>query len=177
MRRCSMPCCVLALALLALPTRTASAQRVLGIGEDALVLPRGVLRVRAIGQWAHFNERYGKDTPGRPAGALEPLGIDFDLDTVGVGIFPNLGALQSGLRSLTGLTDFTLSLGQTRVRLDAHVTATPITIEAGVTKKLSIGLLVPYVQTRMGTFFSVNPAGREGNVGFNPALASTAALN
>ena len=46
----------------------------LGIGDDALVLPQGVFRFRTLGNWTWFNERYGKDTPGRPDGALEPLG-------------------------------------------------------------------------------------------------------
>ena len=49
--------------------QSGSAQRVLGVGDDALVLPRGVFRFRTLGQWTWFNERYGKDTPGRPDGA------------------------------------------------------------------------------------------------------------
>jgi hypothetical protein len=171
MRRGSAPLCAFALALVGLTSQQVSAQRVLGIGDDALVLPRGVLRVRVIGQWTTFNERYGKDTPGRPNGALEPLGIDFDLDTVGVREFPNLTPVQTGLRSLTGLSDFTLSLGQTRVRLNGRVTAIPITIEAGLTKKLSLGLLIPYVKTNQDVGFTVNPRGLEGNVAFNPAFA------
>jgi hypothetical protein len=153
----------------------APAQRVLGIGDDALVLPRGVLRVRTLGQWTSFNERFGLNTPGRANGSLEPLGIDFVLDTVGVREFPNLANLQAGLRALTGDPNFGLSLGATRLDLRATVTAIPLVIEAGLSSRLSLGIQIPYIQTRNSAAFLVNPLGREGNLGFNPALAVPAA--
>ncbi len=164
-----------ALAFTAVFSSPTPAQRVLGIGDDALVLPRGVLRVRTLGQWTWFNERYGLNTPGRANGSLEPLGIDFALDTVGIREFPNLGSLQTGLRSLTGNPNFGLTLGTTRLDLRAHVTAIPFVIEAGLTRRFSLGINIPYVFTRNSAFFDVNPKGREGNVGFNPALAVPAA--
>src|SRR5688500_7387303 len=123
----------------------APAQRVLGIGDDALVLPRGVLRLRVLGQWAVFNERYGLNTPGRENGSLEPLGIDFALDTVGIREFPNLAGLQAGLRSLTGNPNFGLSLGSTRVDLRAHITAMPFVVEAGLSPHFAVGVQIPYV--------------------------------
>jgi len=160
-------------AVFALP---APAQRVLGVGDDALVLPRGVLRVRTLGQWTFFNERYGMDTPGGPNGALEPLGVDFTLDTIGVREFPNLASLQAGLRSLTGDPNYGLTLGATRVDLRSHVTAIPFVIEAGLSKRLSVGVQIPYVHTQQSAFFNVNPNLREGNLGFNPALANATAV-
>src|SRR5512132_1362719 len=72
MRRLLVSVSTVALAFTATISTPASAQRVLGIGDDALVLPRGVFRFRTLGNWTVFNERYGKDTPGRPDGALEP---------------------------------------------------------------------------------------------------------
>jgi len=74
MRRSLVSVSTVALAFIAIFANPASAQRVLGVGDDALVLPRGVFRFRTLGQWTWFNERYGKDTPGRPDGALEPWG-------------------------------------------------------------------------------------------------------
>jgi hypothetical protein len=167
-------CCVLGCALLS-PLSAAHAQAVLGVQDDALVLPRGVFRLRILNQWTHFNERYGENTPGRPNGSLEPLAIDFNLDTIGTSQFPNLTPVQAGLRSLTGIPDFTLSLGQTVVNSDVSITATPVVFDFGITSRFSVAVNVPYVRTRNTIFFNANPAGREGNVGFNPALASTAA--
>src|SRR3954467_3457375 len=125
MRRLVVRVYIVALAFIAIFASPVSAQRVLGVGDDALVLPRGVFRFRTLGNWTAFNERYGMDTPGRPNGALEPLGVDFTLDTIGVVQFPNLAALQTGLRSLTGLPTWNATLGATQVSLRDHVAAVP----------------------------------------------------
>ena len=176
MRRRSTSLCGLAFALLATMAGTVDAQRVLGPGDDALVLPRGALRVRVLNQWSHFNERYGRNSPGRADDALEPLAIDFNLDTVGVVQFPSLAPVQAGLRSLTGIPDLSISLGRTVVNSNVSVIATPLVVEVGVTERLSMGMIVPFVRTRNNIFFTANPAGREGNIGFNPGLADTNAL-
>jgi hypothetical protein len=174
MRRLLVSVSTVTLAFMAVFANPAGAQRVLGIGDDALVLPQGVLRLRTIGNWTWFNERYGKDTPGRPDGALEPLGIDFTLDTIGTKQFPNLASLQGGLQLLTGNPNWHATLGNTVVNLRDHVTAFPFVLEAGLSKRFSIGIQVPYVHTQTSTFFNVNTA-NQGNLGFNPALAVPAA--
>jgi hypothetical protein len=175
MRRRLVSVSTVALAFIAVFTPPASAQRVLGVGDDALVLPRGVFRFRTLGQWTAFNERYGLDTPGRPAGALEPLGVDFTLDTIGVSQFPNLASLQTGLQSLTGNPNWYATLGNTQVTLRDHVAAFPFVFEAGLSKRFSIGIQIPYVSTHTSTYFNVNTRGIQGNLGFNPAAAGFAA--
>ncbi len=175
MRRPLVSVSTVALAFIAIFAEPASAQRVLGVGDDALVLPRGVFRFRTLGQWTWFNERYGMDTPGRPNGALEPLGIDFTLDTIGVKQFPNLRSLQAGLQLLTGNPTWYATLGNTVVNLRDHVAAFPFVFEAGLSKRVSIGIQIPYVHTQTSAFFNVNTGGTNGNLGFNPALAVAAA--
>ncbi|MFN2635651.1 MAG: hypothetical protein ABR585_01305 [Gemmatimonadaceae bacterium] len=175
MRRSLVHFSFAALTLTAIYAPPLRAQRVLGVGDDALVLPRGVFRFRTLGQWTTFNERYGFDTPGRPNGALEPLGVDFTLDSIGVKQFPNLVFLQAGLRQLTGNPNFNVTLGNTVVTLNDHVTAIPIVLEAGLTNRFSVGIQIPYVETHSSTFFNVNTTGREGNLGFNPAAGGVAA--
>jgi hypothetical protein len=175
MRRSVVSFSTVALAVITILASPASAQRVLGVGDDALVLPRGVFRFRILGQWTWFNERYGKDTPGRPDGALEPLGIDFTLDTIGVRQFPNLASLQGGIQQLTGNPNWFATLGNTVVNLRDHVTAIPFVFELGLSNRFSVGMQVPYVKTQSSAFFNVNTNGTQGNLGFNPALGSTAA--
>jgi len=175
MRRPLVSVSTVALAFIAIFAEPASAQRVLGVGDDALVLPRGVFRFRTLGQWTAFNERYGMDTPGRPNGALEPLGIDFTLDTIGVKQFPNLASLQAGLQLLTGNPTWYATLGNTVVNLRDHVAAFPFVFEAGLSKRFSAGIQIPYVHTQTSAFFNVNTGGTNGNLGFNPALAVPAA--
>ena len=175
MRRLFVCVSTLTLAFLAVNPTPTSAQRVLGVGDDALVLPAGVFRFRTLGQWTWFNERYGMDTPGRPNGALEPLGIDFTLDTIGVRQFPNLAALQTGIQGLTGNPTWFATLGNTVVNLRDHVDAFPFVFEAGLSKRFSVGIQIPYVKTQTSADFRVNTAGTNGNLGFNPGLAVAAA--
>jgi hypothetical protein len=162
--------CAIAVAALTTSATAAHAQRVLGVGDDALVLPRGALRIRVVQNWTDFNERFGEGTPGRRNGALEPLAVDFNLDTIGLVQFPALAPVQGGLRDLAGLPTFNVSLGSTRVRSDVRISATPIVAELGLTRRLSLGVQVPIVQTRNEIFFDVNGNGRDGNVAFNPAF-------
>lgn len=175
MRRRLALWCALGFALLAGFPLVGGAQAVLGPQDDALVLPRGALRIRVLNQWTRFNERYGMNTPGRPDGTLEPLAIDFNLDTIGVSQFPRVAPVQAGFRQLTGITDFTLSLGRTVVNSDVSVNVTPVVAELGLTSRLSLGVVVPFVRTKNTIFFNANPAGNEGTVGFNPALSTAAA--
>ncbi len=175
MRRRFTSACALAVAALTSGATDAHAQRVLGTGDDALVLPRGAFRLRVVQNWTDFNERYGQNTPGRRNGSLEPLAVDFNLDTIGLVQFPKLAPVQAGIRSLTGINDFNVSLGATTVRSDVRISATPIVAELGLTSRLSLGVQVPIVQTRNEIYFDVNRRGIEGNVGFNPALANAAA--
>ena len=174
MRRRLVSVSTVALAVIAVFATPAPAQRVLGVGDDALVLPRGVFRFRTLAQWTSFNERYGMNTPGRPNGALEPLGVDFTLDTIGVKQFPNLDSLQFGLQQLTGDPNWYATLGNTHVDLRDRVTAYPFIFEAGISRKFSLGIQIPYVVTHSMTFFNVNTTGIQGNLGFNPALAPIA---
>ena len=154
----------------------APAQRVLGVGDDATVVPRGVFRIQTLGQWTSFNERYGLDTPGRPNGSLEPLGADFTLDTLGVKQFPNLASLQAGIQQLTGNSTWNATLGNSVLDLRDRVSTFPFLFEVGLSKRLSLSIQVPYVNTQSMTFFNVNTTGTEGNLGFNPALGTAAAV-
>ena len=166
--------CTLVAALL-LSVGALSAQPVRGIGDDATTPQRGVIRIQVSTSITDFTDRYGKNTPGRAAGSLEPLGIDFSVDTLGVTQFPGLSAAQTALRSLTGNNAFTLSLGKTSLIEQVRVQTTPIQLEAGITSRLSIGVMVPIVSARNQVLFNMNSGTATGNVSFNPARAGDSA--
>jgi len=153
-----------ALLLLATPMH---AQPVRGLGEDALTPPRGSIRVQVSTSITDFSQRYGRNTAGRRDGALEPLAADFSVDTLGVALFPGLAPVQSALRTLTGNNAFTLSLGQSAVTSSVRTQVTPLFVEAGITNRLSLGVLVPMVSSRHLVSLNVNARGG-GNVSFNP---------
>ncbi len=155
----------------AAPGSGAHAQAVLGIGEDALVLPRGVFRLRAIGQQGRFDERFGGiSTSGLVPNRREPILQDLNIESIGTTQFPNLLPVQTGLRGLTGISDYSLSLGRTTATGDVTINAGSLVAEVGITRRLSAGVALPYVSTRNRVNLQVNPNG-EGNVGFNPGIA------
>ena len=168
--------CSIALLAVVMPLR-ARAQAVLGAGEDATVLPAGSVRFGLASSWTRFYDRYGHGTPGRKNGAVEPLGVDFSLDTIGVAQFENLSPVQAGVRVLSGMPDFTASLGKSVVRVRDNVLATPLAIDLGLTRRVTIGVLVPFVTAISDVDFRINPAGREATLGFNPTLGFADALS
>ena len=83
-----------ALSLVASVSPVANAQRVLGVGADATVLPRGGVRVSAQATWATYNELYG------PGGKLEALGAPLSSDSLGARQLEGLVPLRTSLRAL-----------------------------------------------------------------------------
>src|ERR1700674_3809992 len=83
------------LGALLIPT-LASSQPVGGLGDDARVLPRGAVSILTGTEWKRYCERYGKNPPGRKDGALEPLGQDFNLDSLGSAQLEYLSPVEAG---------------------------------------------------------------------------------
>jgi hypothetical protein len=158
-----------ALALIAITARTAAAQAVDGIADEALTLPPGVLRL-SVGQTdTRYSDRYG-------TGGLQNLGYGLSVDSLGVKQLPILAPLQSSLRALTQDPSFDLTLGAMQVQSSVSLQVTPIGLDIGVARRLTLHAIVPIVQSHNEIFLNPNPGGKTGNVGFNPALAFASAL-
>ena len=164
------------LAALIIGPHALPAQSVRGLGDDALTAPRGAIRVQFSTSITDISQRYGKGTPGRTEGSVEPLTVDFSADSLGVRQFPGLLTAQNAIRTLTGNNAFTLSLGRTSLTTSVRTQTTPISLEAGLTNRLSIGVMVPIVSARHLVSLNVNPGKSVGNVSFNPAREATAAV-
>jgi hypothetical protein len=163
MRRATVPVLVLAAALF-LP----GAARAQG-GDDAPPPAAGVLRVMIPGVWWRWNERFGSGTAGRAEGQLEPIGVDFTTDSLGTTQLPFLGPSEAALRSVTGLSAFRLDIGGSDVQLNANVRSLPLALSYGVSRRLSIGVLLPLVRSRVEAVLRMDTAGTlPGNVGANP---------
>ncbi|MFI5245681.1 MAG: hypothetical protein ACHQQR_10675, partial [Gemmatimonadales bacterium] len=158
-----------------LPSATLPAQAVTGVGDDATTLKRGELRIGVGSSWKGWYERYGQGTPRRPNGSVEPLGVDFNFDTVGVAQFENLAPVQSSIRSLSGMPGFMASLGTSLVQLRDNTLSTPLSLEMGITNRVSLSVMVPFVTATSNVNFVMNPTGFEPTLGFNPALTTPAA--
>ena len=152
------------------------AQAVTGVGDDATSLRKGEFRFSLSSVWKSWYERYGQGTPGRPNGSVEPLGVDFNLDTIGVAQFETLGPVQNTIRSLSGIPGFTASLGTSSVQIRDAVVNTPLAMEVGLTNRLSMSVMVPFVTATSSVNFVMNPTGLSPTVGFNPTLLVPAVI-
>jgi len=145
-------------------------------GDEAPPPGRGVVRVIAPPVWGRWDRRFGAGTPGSVTGRLEPLGVDITSDSLGAAQLPFLAASEAALRTATGLTGYALNLGKASLRLNANVRAQPLGVAVGLSRRLSVSVLVPLVRSRVETFFDADTgAAWRAPVGRNPALSEPAA--
>lgn len=144
--------------------RTADAQSILGPGESALTVPRGVVRTSILIDLARYDERFSV------GGKAEPLGTDFSVDALGARQLPSLLAAQQNLSTLTGQPAVTLSLGRLFVTEDARVTTIPLQVELGVTRWLTLVGVMPIVRTRNTVSLATGDDATAVNAAVNPQL-------
>lgn len=149
---------------------TAGAQAPLSHTEDAAPVPRGSLRLRITTAWTRYDERFAAD------GGTQPLSADFSTDALGVAQLPLLAPTEASLRTLAGDQGVRLSLGRLEVRGGARIVTTPISLEYGVTRRFSVGVQVPIVQTRRVIQARVNTdTSARANMSFVPQISRTTA--
>lgn len=156
------------LLVFALPHRSV-AQSTTTLLPDATTLPRGVIRFRGLVSWTRYDELFGTTAASPPN-----LAAGFSADSLGVRQIPSLGAAESAIRNLTGFSNFHLTAGQLVSTANSRVMTAPLAIEYGLTSRLSIGVVVPLVETRTTLSSQLNPHLGSANVGPNPALTNAA---
>jgi len=137
---------------------------------DATTLPRGVIRFRGLTSWTRYDELFGTAASSPPN-----LAAGFATDSLGSRQMLSLGPAENAIRTLTGNSNFRLTAGQLVSAANSRVVTAPLAIEYGVTSRLSIGVVVPLVETRTTLYSQLNPRTGFANVGPNPALISPAA--
>jgi hypothetical protein len=147
---------------------SAGAQAITGLGEDASITPAGSFRLKVQSDWSYYDQLFVSPSTGAP-GVLQPLGARFSLDSVGSAQLPILGPVQDTLRAITGISGLNVSVGRTVTQVTNRITSVPISIEAGISRWLSITAMVPIVHTRTSVFFRANPGANGANLGANPA--------
>jgi hypothetical protein len=158
---------------LSLPLSTLQPQRVLGALDDATVVPRGSVRVAVGISFSRADDRFSPGGIARAVrGTQEPLGASLSFDSLGPSAIEALAPVAAPLRSLSGQSALSLSLGALAVRMNRDVRTIPFSLEAGLTSRLTISALVPYVLVRNDV---VAVPGGGGNVGLNPATSVVAA--
>jgi hypothetical protein len=153
---------------------TVHAQTVAGLGDDAIPLPKGSKRFLISGLWNDWDAVYAPSASG--GSNRRPLLGALATSKAGVGTFPQLASAEAGVRTLTGQSSFALSLGALDATGEVRQSIAPLGVSLGLTRRLSLRLLVPYVESRDVSQLLLNRVGSTANVGMNPAyVAATGA--
>ena len=153
--------CARALALVALLATRGLAQSAFPHLDDATAPPKGVFRFKAAALWTRFDTRFTTD-------GTRPLGALFSADSLGSAQFSSLAATETGVAAATG-SPFVLSLGRSRVDAVAREEVVPVTLEYGISNRLSVGVMMPVVRRRVMVQFRLDTAGGYvATVGANP---------
>src|SRR5215204_3219303 len=140
-RRARLVAMLAALCSLAALAPPLGAQR-LSHTEDAIPIPGGWLRFSVGNAWTRYESRFDS------TGAIRSLGDELSTDSLGPRQFPRLAPIEGALQTLTNNPTQRLTFGRLDVRSDARIVTTPFALEYGVTRRITIGVMVPLVQTR-----------------------------
>src|SRR5207248_2877299 len=150
--------------LLVSPALTGGAMLAAQAVERTDVPARGVLRVTFDPRIMTWNDEF------TDAGRLK-LGAPLTGDTVGGRYIPVVARLEQNVRVASGLAGFVASLGAGLFNVRQERRTYPTTAELGITKRLSVSLMVPMV--RVQTRASLQLSNRGANLGVNPLVVNT----
>ena len=163
-QRLVRPVRLAALGILILPALL-HAQRLFGAGEDASVLKPREWRWSFGARWTSWDEALDG------AGQRSAINGRFTNPDAGPAFFGGLLPTQGFLRSAMGDSTIRVSMGAARLRSELHQDRIPIALEVGVSKRLTVGLYLPLVNTYAGAAFDLNRLDpSSANVGLNPGF-------
>ncbi|MFN2564996.1 MAG: hypothetical protein ABR499_08320 [Gemmatimonadaceae bacterium] len=155
----------------ALLATEAHAQARLTRTEDAAPVPRGFARLRVIPSWSRFETHFAGSSGDGASTA--PLASAIVAESLGVVQIPGLASAEEALRTLTGDPAFRLSLGRSMATAAARVVTTAFIAEYGLTRRLTVGGVLPVVQSRTELVVSLNADDdATANVGPSPGRIS-----
>jgi hypothetical protein len=134
---------------------------------DATVLPSRGARVRASASFTRFDELLGN-------GGKRNLASPLATDSLGVNALPLLAPAETTIRAASGLANFRLTAGNVVAIGNSRAMTAPVILEYGVSRRLTLGVVVPLVETRTTLYYQLNPALGKANVAPNPAFGSNA---
>jgi hypothetical protein len=132
--------------------------------SDATVVSRGALRFRGEVRWTRVDAIFG---PG--GSSVLPLGSSLTTD-LNSGTLPLLASGETSARAMAANPSLTFSAGQLTTSANSRVATVPLTLEYGLTSRITLGAVVPIVQSRTVVTSQLNGASdSSANVGMNPA--------
>lgn len=137
-------------------------------------MPARGARIRIGGLWSSFDSRFAPtvNDGSKKSGLFD----GYSRENFGVADMPVLEPAETNIRSLSGLGNaFSLSLGALEATGDVSRSVVPFQMDYGITNRLFVTVVVPYVETRSNSRFVLNRGGTGATVGVNPARATPSA--
>lgn len=142
-----------------------AAQMVSPTMSDATIVTRGAVRFRSGVDWTRFDAVFGPNGSG-----IIPLGASLTGDLTSANL-PLLVTGEDAARTLADDGSITFNAGRLRTTANSRSVSVPLSVEYGLTSRISVGLLVPIVQSRSVVTSQLNGrADSVANVGTNPAF-------
>lgn len=159
-----------AVLLVCSASRHVTAQSATSLLTDASAVPRGRAAIELRFSPTRWSEVFGTGAKGS---STQNVGWSFSAESLGVRALPTLAPAETAIRTLTNLPAFQVSAGKLVSIADSRVLTVPLILQYGLTSKLTLGVMVPLVETRSVIDVRLNPARGFANVGPNPALAES----
>lgn len=149
--------------------RRSVAQSTTSLIPDASVLPRGAVGFRLLTSWTRYDQVIG-------VGDAHNIASTLNTDSLGSALVPQFAIAENAIRTASGLSNFRLTAGNLVAIGDSRIVTAPLMAQYGLTSRLTIGVVVPLIETRTTLFAQLNPKPGFANVGPNPAFASAQQL-
>ncbi|HVX39861.1 MAG TPA: hypothetical protein VHB25_09830 [Gemmatimonadaceae bacterium] len=160
-----------ALLLACVIPHRAHAQATTSLLPNATTLPSHEWRMRLLTAWTRYDALL-TDSSSSPVN----VAATFNADSLGSAQLPILAPAEAAIRSLTGDPQVRLTAGRLVAAANSRVVTAPLILEYGLTRRITLGLVVPLVETRTTLYAQLNPHAGFANVGPNPtALGNGAA--
>ncbi len=142
-----------------------------GWGQEPPWLPKGWVRLGFSPSFWAWDRTYGEGRPGEGAGSKGTLlAAPLNTPSLGSPVLPVLGELEAELAQLLGQPGYRAILGESRAAVEQSVLSFHWRGEVGVTSRLTLGVMVPFVRPRTELVFTLRGDSATANVGPSPWL-------
>jgi hypothetical protein len=134
-------------------------------------LPSRTLRVRGLVAWSRSDQLLGN-------GGDRNVGSLLAADSLGSAQIPAFAPMENAIRNASGTSSFRLNAGQLSAVANSRVVTAPLILEYGLTSRITLGVVVPLVETRTSLAAGLNYKPGSANVGVNGSavIAANSAL-
>ncbi len=146
-----------------LASHRAVAQSTTTLIPDATVLPKRGIAFRVASAWTRYDQLIG-------VGPARNIAASLSTDSLGSALEPRFAAAETAIRTLSNSSNFRLTAGNLVAIGNSRIVTAPLIIQYGLTSRVTLGVMVPLIETRTTLYAQLNPHPGLANVGPNPVF-------